>query len=530
MGVTGGLSKRKHEPGLLTHINSGNIINKMVLVLWVLTSLALLAQEKEAGVQGAPLTQSPGLLGAADESPVALLNTDHEEGAQGLRDIQLFYPQLPTDIVKKEETSTPVPVIHLPYEDEENYEKVAADAILDMIPQELLESNRKVRPVDVKIIEHDGYIDYEIEFVERPDYYQYYDYDEHHQSEEISTTTESSTSPPSEFTFVDLLKKARNNHRQRQKLIESSDETSSSNSNLKASSREENNYNNNNSGRARQRNKTRNPVNKSPILAPPGSSTVVRKSGDIGRSSTTPRPEVVTTADQEPVTNISDDDVVVTTDTTTTQTTTAGAEQLNSFPELPRSSQQEQNHPNIFESDRDENSDKTGDEEVFEDFSEELQTSESKAQLTIFNGETGDRVPKLIRNNDKSQTISTPEDEKTPSDEEVIGGQYHEVNPGQYLEVNPGQYHEVNPGQYHEVNPGQYHEVNPSQYRVEDKDIQFGVDDNRDDYSLTYDVRANAGDFIIGEVGRIDINSGQTLEGVRYTALESEVDYEKIKE
>merc|ERR1712012_1305192 len=508
MGVTGGLSKRKHEPGLLTHINSGNIINKMVLVLWVLTSLALLAQDKEAGVQGAPLTQSPGLLGAADESPVALLNTEHEEGAQGPRDIQLFYPQLPTNIVKKEETSTSVPVIHLPYEDEENYEKVAADAILDMIPQELLESNRKVRPVDVKIIEHDGYIDYEIEFVELPDYYQYYDYDEHHQSKEISTTTESSTSPPSEFTFVDLLKKARNNHRQRQKLIESSDETSSSNSNLKPSSREENNNNNNynNNGRARQRNKTRNPVNKSPILAPPGSNTVVRKSGDIGRSSTTPRPEVVTTADQEPVTNISDDDVVVTTDTTTTQTTTAGAEQLNSFPELPRSSQQEQNHPNIFESDRDENSDRTGGEEVFDDFSEELQTSESKAQLTIFNGETGERVPKLIRNNDKSQTISTPEDEKAPSDEEVIGGQYHEVN------------------------PGQYHEVNPGQYKLNEEDIKVSVDENRDRGSKTYDVRANAGDFIIGEVGRIDINSGQTLEGVRYTALESEVDYEKIKE
>ena len=64
-------------------------------------------------------------------------------------------------------------------------------------------------------------------------------------------------------------------------------------------------------------------------------------------------------------------------------------------------------------------------------------------------------------------------------------------------------------------------------------------------------MRANAGDFIIGEAGRIDINSGQTLEveiiqlkyfccqagikvkylqGVRYTAVESEVDYEKIKE
>ena len=40
----------------------------------------------------------------------------------------------------------------------------------------------------------------------------------------------------------------------------------------------------------------------------------------------------------------------------------------------------------------------------------------------------------------------------------------------------------------------------------------------RDDYSRTYDVRANAGDFIIGEVGRIDINSGQTLE-VRFLSI-----------
>ena len=68
----------------------------------------------------------------------------------------------------------------------------------------------------------------------------------------------------------------------------------------------------------------------------------------------------------------------------------------------------------------------------------------------------------------------------------------------------------------------------------------------RDNQSRIYNVRANAGDFIIGEAGRIDINSGQTLEvgmvrlltvitrltlqGVRYTAVESEVDYEKIKE
>ena len=34
----------------------------------------------------------------------------------------------------------------------------------------------------------------------------------------------------------------------------------------------------------------------------------------------------------------------------------------------------------------------------------------------------------------------------------------------------------------------------------------------RDNESRIYNVRANAGDFIIGEAGRIDINSGQTVE------------------
>ena len=52
-----------------------------------------------------------------------------------------------------------------------------------MFPQDLLENNKKVRPVDVKIIEHDGYIDYEIEFLdmdtEGDEYmYEYYTMDE----------------------------------------------------------------------------------------------------------------------------------------------------------------------------------------------------------------------------------------------------------------------------------------------------------------------------------------------------------------
>lgn len=124
-------------------------------------------------------------------------------------------------------------------------------------------------------------------------------------------------------------------------------------------------------------------------------------------------------------------------------------------------------------------------------------------------------------------------------------GQYHEVNPGQYHEVNPGQYTEVNPGQYEEGNPGQYTELHPGQY-----DAQFQgnyenipsengqtyqvndvkVDFNHESEHKIYTVEAKAGDFIIGEVGKIDINNGQTLEGVRYTAINGEIDSQRIED
>lgn len=107
----------------------------------------------------------------------------------------------------------------------------------------------------------------------------------------------------------------------------------------------------------------------------------------------------------------------------------------------------------------------------------------------------------------------------------IHSGQYHEVNPGQYGEVHPGQYHEQNPGQYHEVNPGQYHEVHPGQVDVESVKVDF----QHRSKDRIYNVQASAGDFILGEVGRID-NSGQTLQGVRYTAVEGEVDEARITE
>lgn len=98
-------------------------------------------------------------------------------------------------------------------------------------------------------------------------------------------------------------------------------------------------------------------------------------------------------------------------------------------------------------------------------------------------------------------------------------GHYHEINPGQYHEVNPGQYLETNPGQYHEVNPGQYHEINPGQdYEVDN----YEVDVNRKGDARIYNIETKVGDFIVGEVGRID--KGQTSEGVRYTALSDVLD------
>jgi len=124
--------------------------------------------------------------------------------------------------------------------------------------------------------------------------------------------------------------------------------------------------------------------------------------------------------------------------------------------------------------------------------------------------------------------------------ETLFSGQYHEINPGQYHEVNPGQYHEENPGQYQELHPGQYNELHPGQpgqyhnfeksysrdYEVNDVKVDF---DHQDEHKI-YNVQAKAGDFIIGEVGRIDVNNGQTLEGVRYTALEGEVDPLRISQ
>jgi len=267
-------------------------------------------------------------------------------------------------------------------------------------------------------------------------------------------------------------------------------------------------------------------------------------------------------------------------------TTTISPPQL----EVPRSSDaKRRNYENIQIADKEESvASVQQPDDVFDQFTEDFQISESRSRLNVYTSESPEttetnydyyeevefttninsgefqddfskpeRRPKVIRNekdDDERQNIliknlETKDQTEGPAEEGFLKGcdvgdnsgyyqhdatgdraePYVHDERGQYKEIHPGQYSEIHPGQYEETHPGQYNEVNPGQYTLDDKDIEVDVN-NRDNESRIYNVRANAGDFIIGEAGRIDISSGQTLEGVRYTAVESEVDYEKIKE
>ena len=90
-----------------------------------------------------------------------------------------------------------------------------------------------------------------------------------------------------------------------------------------------------------------------------------------------------------------------------------------------------------------------------------------------------------------------------------IAGQYHEVNPGQYDERDPGRYYKGHEGRYQNLESAY-----PGDYEVNEVKVDF---DNRDEHKI-YNVQAKAGDFIIGEVGKIDVNNGQTVE-VTLTAV-----------
>jgi len=167
-------------------------------------------------------------------------------------------------------------------------------------------------------------------------------------------------------------------------------------------------------------------------------------------------------------------------------------------------------------------------------------TSQTTEMTTRSVPESDIRTTDGVPVTEPTEPIHTTTDISDVPLETLFSGQYHEINPGQYHEVNPGQYTEQNPGQYEELHPGQYNELHPGQsgqyhnfeksyskdYEVNDVKVDF---DHQDEHKI-YNVQAKAGDFIIGEVGRIDVNNGQTLEGVRYTALEGEVDPLRISQ
>ena len=197
---------------------------QMQLSSFLLISLA------QYGALGAP-------VGAMDSSVAQDGLNIPSLGAQ--RTFELFYPELPTMRPRKE-ISTAVPVIHLSERHQVDIlEKDSVDAYLDMFPQDLLDSNKKVRPINVRIIEHDGFIDYEIEFVELSEE-QHDDYDSDFVIEEGDDDINASDKPQNDFTnaevttqkiattvpvsastevtavtFVDLLRRARRKHRRK---------------------------------------------------------------------------------------------------------------------------------------------------------------------------------------------------------------------------------------------------------------------------------------------------------------------------
>jgi len=184
-------------------------------------------------------------------------------------------------------------------------------------------------------------------------------------------------------------------------------------------------------------------------------------------------------------------------------------------------------------------------------------TEESTAQTsTLPYNFNQDQVETTTNENSETTTNENSETTTLPLVQLILSGKYHEINPGQYHEVNPGQYHEVNPGQYHEVNPGQYQyqddlnelekqQQQPLQQRGRGfesaplrtadqsqaivkkqpvKKVQSSLNDVQVEVKQTentkiYNVQSKVDKFIIGEYGTISKESGQTLQGVRYTAL-----------
>merc|ERR1712226_937010 len=345
-----------------------------------------------------------------------------------------------------------------------------------------------------------------------------------------------------ELTFVDLLMAARKQHRKKEDKTEEAAPSSTPGlrETVKSPIEEQNIEENPNK---RRKNNSSSSIN--------NNSNSSNTEEELIVSDSTVRSEPSPATETESVVNTvtpGDDQTM----TTAEPTTTISPPQL----EVPRSSdtKQHRNYENIQIADKEESvASVQKPDDAFDQFTEDFQISESRSRLSVYTSETPEttetdydyyqvevtttinsrefqddfskpeRRPKVIRNekhDDERQNIliknvETKDQTEASTEEVLLKGYYQHDATGDTAEP------------YVHDQRGQYKEVNPGQYTLDDEDIEVDVN-NRDNESRIYNVRANAGDFIIGEAGRIDINSGQTLEGVRYTAVESEVDYEKI--
>merc|ERR1712083_717127 len=124
-------------------------------------------------------------------------------------------------------------------------------------------------------------------------------------------------------------------------------------------------------------------------------------------------------------------------------------------------------------------------------------TQSTSASTTIFFLQPSPRSLQLLPLEEEEEHVT---ESSTVDLDLLYSGQYQEEV---YTKSVSSQYPSKGKYRNHEDSYSEEYEVN-----------NVKVDFDHQDNHKTYTVEAKAGDFIIGEVGRIDVNNGQTLEGV----------------
>merc|ERR1712008_619101 len=166
-------------------------------------------------------------------------------------------------------------------------------------------------------------------------------------------------------------------------------------------------------------------------------------------------------------------------------------------------------------------------------------TEESTAQTsTLPYNFNQDQAETTTNENSETTTNENSETTTLPLVQLILSGKYHEINPGQYHEVNPGQYQyqdDLNELEQQQPLQQQCRGFESAPLRTADQSqaivkkqpvrkVQSSLNDVQVEVKQTentkiYNVQSKVDKFIIGEYGTISKESGQTLQGVRYTAL-----------